>query len=159
MALLIRPTRRGILWETIVLILGVIFYMVALSVAVVGAAAAAGGNGRPTISDVKLTGPPPDIKLSFRIHADGVESWSSIEVYVNAMAAGGDVPEDSINLYESLLRPDDKGVVEQQVDIPISLPTGAVGVSIFTNNTGNPSDLDCGDRAQHGPSCTNIRIT
>lgn len=40
-ALLIHPTRRGNLWETCVLILGVVFYMVALSVAVIGAAKAA----------------------------------------------------------------------------------------------------------------------
>lgn len=40
-ALLVHPTRRGNLWETGVLVLGVIFYMVALSVAVIGAAKAA----------------------------------------------------------------------------------------------------------------------
>lgn len=37
-ALLIHPTRRGNVWETIVLILGVIFYMTALTVAIIGAA-------------------------------------------------------------------------------------------------------------------------
>ncbi|MFI1028306.1 hypothetical protein [Streptomyces sp. NPDC020951] len=52
-ALLIHPTRQGNVWETVVLGLGVIFYMVALSVAVVGAAQAAGGSGRPTLTDVK----------------------------------------------------------------------------------------------------------
>ncbi|WP_310720214.1 hypothetical protein [Streptomyces lydicus] len=42
-ALLIRPSGRGVLWETAVLVLGVIFYMASLTIAVVGATQAAGG--------------------------------------------------------------------------------------------------------------------
>ncbi|THA31529.1 hypothetical protein [Streptomyces sp. A1547] len=50
-ALLLHPTRRGNVWKTVVLVLvlGMIFYMTALSVAVVGAAEAAGGDGRPAL--------------------------------------------------------------------------------------------------------------
>lgn len=69
------------------LVLGVILYMTALAVAIIGAAKAAGGNGRPTITNIKLDGPRSDLKLRFDVHADGVKTWRTIEVSVTYLRA------------------------------------------------------------------------
>lgn len=120
-ALLMRPTRRGNLWETVVLIAGVVFYMVALSVAVIGATRAAGGNGRPTITQVELGGSRSAMTLRFDLHADGVETDAVVDVFVNLVGPGGEQLGSS-NLYTSELRPDDKGVVQQRISMPLSPP-------------------------------------
>ncbi|MFC4501835.1 MULTISPECIES: hypothetical protein [Streptomyces] len=158
-ALLVHPTRLGNLWETVVLILGVIFYMVALSVAVIGAAKAAGGNGRPTITNIKVDGPRSNLKLSFDVHADGVETGAGIEVYVTQVRADLSEPvDDSVDDYSSELRPNDKGVVEQRVSIPMSLPSQAAGISIMALNAGDGTQDECGSHAQRGPTCARFRI-
>ncbi|MEV6732814.1 MULTISPECIES: hypothetical protein [unclassified Streptomyces] len=123
-ALLIHPTRRGNVGETIVLVLGVIFYMAALIVAVVGAAQAAGGNGRPNVTHVVIEGHRPDLRLNFDVHADGVDRWATIDVYVNGVNKDGE-PVGNENLYESTLRPNDKGEVAQRVSVPVSVPRNA----------------------------------
>ncbi|GGR03933.1 hypothetical protein [Streptomyces netropsis] len=157
-ALLIHPTQRGNMWETVVLVLGVVFYMVSLSVAVIGAARAAGGNGRPTITDVKLEGPRSDLKLSFDVHADGVETWASLAVYVESVDARSEQLDGS-DLYESSLRPNDKGVVEQRISLPISPPARAVGVAITALNAGEKDTEDnCQARTERGPACTTLRL-
>ncbi|WP_189882295.1 hypothetical protein [Streptomyces xantholiticus] len=153
-ALLIRPTPRGILWETVVLILGVIFYMVSLSVAVVGASKAAGGNGRPTITDVELKGHRPDLTLSFTVRADGVDTWATIEVYADAVDMDKD-PFD-IDFYSGYLRPDDKGVVEQRVSSPITVPEEAWGIEIGAVAAGGSQD--CESLTERGPACATIKL-
>lgn len=159
-ALLVHPTRLGNLWETVVLIFGVVFYMVALGVAVIGAAKAAGGNGRPTITNIKVDGPRSNLKLSFYVHADGVETGASIQVFVNAVRADLDESvSDPVDAYSSELRPNDKGVVEQRVSIPMSLPSQAAGISIEALNAGDGTqDDECGARAQRGPTCARFRV-
>lgn len=158
-ALLIHPTQRGNLWETIVLVLGVVFYMVALCVAVVGAAKAAGGNGRPTVTDVKIDGTRPDMNVSFNVHADGVETWATIQVAVTAVRDDLDTPvQESVDDYSSELRPNDKGVVEQRVSMPISIPSPAAGISIMALNAGDGTEDQCESLTQRGPTCTRFRI-
>ncbi|MFF8381664.1 hypothetical protein ACF07V_36850 [Streptomyces sp. NPDC015661] len=154
-ALLIHPTKRGNVWETVVLVVGVILYMVALSVAVVGAAKAAGGNGRPTISNVTLEGPRSSLKLSFGVRADGVETSASVGVYVAAVDADGN-PLNGPNLYESSLRPDDKGRVVQNVSMPISPARDVRGLEIVAINAGGSDE--CEARAVHGAACTTVRL-
>ncbi|WP_424889671.1 hypothetical protein [Streptomyces sp. XH2] len=149
-ALLIRPTGRGVVWETGVLVLGVIFYMASLSIAVVGAAQAAGGNGRPTITDVRLDGPRSGTRLHFGVHADGVQKWSHIEVSVN--------PESGRDLYWSVLRPDDQGKVVQQIDIPLSPPAGTSVVQIEAVNPDESEPGACEAKTQHGPACTELHL-
>lgn len=157
-ALLIHPTRRGNTWETVVLVFGVVFYVVSLSVAVIGAAKAAGGNGRPTITDVRLEGPRSGLRLRFDVHADGVRTWERVEVYVDSMKANGETLGAS-SLYESSLRPNDKGVVEQRIDVPISPPAQASGISIAALNADAGEDkAECEARSQRGPTCTNVRL-
>ncbi|ARZ72361.1 hypothetical protein M1P56_15825 [Streptomyces sp. HU2014] len=155
-ALLIRPTRRGVLWETGVLVLGVIFYMASLSIAVVGAAQAAGGNGRPTITDVRLDGPRSQMRLRFGVRADGVQKWSHIEVSVS--------PENppagkSGDLYWSVLRPDDQGEITQQIDIPLSPPAGTSVVAISAVNPDESEPERCEAETQRGPACTELHIS
>ncbi|MET9731942.1 hypothetical protein ABZZ79_15190 [Streptomyces sp. NPDC006458] len=158
-ALLVHPTRRGNLWETGVLVLGVIFYMVALSVAVIGAATAADGNGRPNITDVKIEGPRSHLQLSFHVHADGVETWATIQVYVTATGPDLDTPvRGSVDDYSSELRPDDTGTVEQRVSMPMALSPQVGGLSITAVNASNGTDDRCESRSQRGPTCTRIRI-
>ncbi|WFB09182.1 hypothetical protein LRS74_20680 [Streptomyces sp. LX-29] len=154
-ALLIRPTPRGNLWETIVLILGVVFYMVALSVAVVGASQAAGGNGRPTITDVRLDGPRSDLRLSFEVHADGVDTWATIEVYASAVDRNGDALSN-VDFYSSVLRPDDRGDVSQRISTPATLPAKAWGIQISALAADGPEE--CEKLTQHGPACVEVQV-
>ncbi|MFI5819436.1 hypothetical protein ACIA8I_09885 [Streptomyces rishiriensis] len=156
-ALLIHPTRRGNIWETVVLGLGVIFYMVALSVAVVGAAQAAGGSGRPTLTDVRLEGRGSEQKLSFGVHADGVDRWASVDVYVTAVDADeNDLPETN-DLYSVSLRPDDKGEIDHQMSLPLKAPRNAWGLQIIASNAeGNDK---CEGRSTHGPSCAVLQLS
>ncbi|MGW0787412.1 hypothetical protein ACWD04_03965 [Streptomyces sp. NPDC002911] len=153
-ALLIRPTERGVLWKTGVLVLGVIFYMASLSIAVVGAAQAAGGNGRPTITDVRLVGPRSLLRLRFGVRADGVQKWSRIEVSVSPVNPS----EEGRDLYWSVLRPDEEGKIAQQIDIPLSPPAGTSAVSISAANPDESESGNCDARTQHGPACTEIDI-
>ncbi|MFF0201215.1 hypothetical protein [Streptomyces sp. NPDC005017] len=155
-ALLIHPTGRGNVWKTAVLVVGVILYMVALSVSVVGAAKAAGGNGRPTIGDVRLEGPRSGLRLSFGVQADGVETWAKVGVYVDAIDEKGNPLEGSPDLYESSMRPDDRGRIKQDVSVPISAPPGAWGLEIVASNAGGTDDCDA--PAVHGAACTTIQL-
>jgi hypothetical protein len=156
-ALLIHPTRRGNVWETIVLGLGVVFYMMALSVAVVGAAQAASGSGRPTLTDVKVQGKGSDQKLSFGVHADGVERWASVNVYVTAVDANQDDLPGTANLYSVSLRPDDKGEIDHQISMPLPAPRNAWGIQIIAANT--EGDDRCEGRSPHGPSCAVVQLS
>ncbi|MFI1979053.1 hypothetical protein [Streptomyces wedmorensis] len=155
-ALLIRPTKRGNLWETVVLVVGVILYMVALSVAVVGAAKAAGGNGRPTISNVELEGPRSRLKLSFGVRADGVETWATVGVYVVAVDKEGNSLDGPSDLYASSLRPDDRGRIMQNVSMPVSAARDAWGLEIVAINAGGSDE--CEAKVVRGATCTTIQL-
>ncbi|MFB6840615.1 hypothetical protein [Streptomyces sp. NPDC056361] len=155
-ALLIHPTRRGNVWETVVLVIGVILYMVALSVAVVGAAKAAGGNGRPTISNVALEGPKSSLRLSFGVRADGVETWAAVGVYVVAIDAEGESVGGPRDLYASSLRPDDQGRITQNISIPVSAIRDAWGLEIVAI-TADGSD-ECEAREVRGATCATIQL-
>ncbi|MBH5338783.1 hypothetical protein IHE55_29995 [Streptomyces pactum] len=154
-ALLIHPTRRGNLWETAVLVLGVIFYMTALIVAVVGAADAASGNGRPNITHMLIEGHRPDLKVRFDVHADGVDRWATIDVYVNGVNKDGSPVTDE-DLYESTLRPNDKGEVSQRVSVAVSVPRSAWGIQITALTSGG--DVDCEVRSSRGPTCSTLQL-
>ncbi|WP_150469587.1 hypothetical protein [Streptomyces galilaeus] len=156
-ALLIHPTRRGNVWETVVLGLGVIFYMTALSVAVVGAAQAASGNGRPTLLNVKLEGPASDRRLSFDVHADGVDRWASVNVYVTVIDAKMvDLP-NMPDFYNVSLRPDDKGDIDHRASMSLSAPQNAWGVEIYASTAGG--NEDCESRSPHGPTCALVQFS
>jgi hypothetical protein len=156
-ALLIHPTRQGNLWETAVLGLGVVFYMVALSVAVVGAAQAASGSGRPTLTNVKVQGKRSDQTLSFDVHADGVKRGASVNVYVTAVDANQNDLPGTTNLYSVSLRPDDKGEIDHQISMPLPAPRNAWGIQIIAANAeGNDR---CGGRSPHGPSCAVVQLS
>ncbi|MFF0556497.1 hypothetical protein [Streptomyces sp. NPDC004266] len=154
-ALLIHPTRRGNVWETVVLVLGVVFYMTALSVAVVGAAQAAGGNGRPNVTAVVIEGHRPDLKLNFDVHADGVDRWATIDVFVNGVDKDGE-PVGGENLYEGTLRPNDKGEVAQRVSVPVSVPQNAWGIQVTAQSAGGGEK--CEVRSSRGPTCVTLKL-
>ncbi|MEX2980760.1 hypothetical protein [Streptomyces sp. C36] len=155
-ALLIRPTGRGVLWETGILVLGVVFYMASLSIAVVGAAQAAGGNGRPTITDVRLEGSRPHFRLHFDVHADGVRKWSRIVVSVTPEDAP---PGKDADLYWSILRPDDEGEVAQRIDIPLVPPAGTSVVAVSAVDPERSTEEKCEITSQHGPACTELHLS
>ncbi|MGK5731939.1 hypothetical protein [Streptomyces sp. URMC 124] len=135
------------------LVLGVIFYMASLSIAVVGAAQAAGGNGRPTITDVRLEGPRSGTRLHFTVRADGVRKWSHIEVSVSPQP-----PAKAGDLYWSVLRPDDQGKIFQQIDIPLSPPAGTSVVAISAADPDASEAGECEANTQHGPACTELHL-
>ncbi|MFE0652762.1 hypothetical protein ACFVZH_29735 [Streptomyces sp. NPDC059534] len=155
-ALLLHPTRRGNVWKTVVLVLGVIFYMTALSVAVVGAAEAAGGNGRPSVTQVIVEGHRPDLKLYFDVHADGVDRWATIDVYVAGVNENGDPVVADESLYEGTLRPNDKGEVDQRVSVPVTVPQNAWGIQITALTAGG--DPTCDVRSSRGPTCVTLQL-
>ncbi|MFI8827062.1 hypothetical protein [Streptomyces sp. NPDC053431] len=155
-ALLMHPTRRGNVWETVTLVIGVIFYMVALSVAVVGASKAAGGNGRPTITNVTVTGPRTAGRLGFDVHGDGVDTWATIEVSADAVDVDRDPVKGNEDFYRSSLRPDDRGDVEQHVSVPLSVPEGAWGIQIIAVTAGG--DEECDVRSTRGPACVEVQL-
>ncbi|MFD0370539.1 hypothetical protein [Streptomyces sp. NPDC059071] len=154
-ALLMHPTRRGNVWETVTLVIGVIFYMVALSVAVVGASKAAGGNGRPTITNVTLAGPRTAGRLSFDVHGDGVDTWATIEVSADAVDIHRD-PVEGEGFYYSSLRPDDRGDIAQHVSVPFSVPESAWGIQIIAATAGGEGECDV--RSTRGPTCVEIQL-
>ncbi|MGW1267705.1 hypothetical protein [Streptomyces sp. NPDC002491] len=156
-ALLIHPTRRGNVWETVVLGLGVVFYMVALSVAVVGAAQAASGSGRPTLTNVKFQEEGSNQKLSFVVHADGVERWAIVNVYVTAVDAKQEDLPGTGNLYDVSLRPDDKGEIDHQISMPLAIPRNAWGILIIAMSAAGNDH--CGERSPQGPSCSVIKLS
>ncbi|MEV5968632.1 hypothetical protein [Streptomyces sp. NPDC051921] len=154
-ALLMHPTRRGNVWETVTLVIGVIFYMVALSVAVVGASKAAGGNGRPTVTNVTVAGPRSASRVSFDVRADGVDTWASVTVTAEAVDDDRE-PIGEVGFYYSSLRPDDRGEIEQHVSVPFSVPQDAWGFQIIAVTTGGSEECDV--RSTHGPACVEIRL-
>ncbi|MFI7499592.1 hypothetical protein ACIBVL_14005 [Streptomyces sp. NPDC049687] len=156
-ALLIHPTRRGNVWETVVLGLGVIFYMVALSVAVVGAAQAASGNGRPTLINVKLEGPESDRRLTFDVHADGVDRWASVNAYVTVVDAKMTRLPGFPDLYSVSLRPDNKGDIDHQISMSVAAPRNAWGIEIIAVTVGGNGD--CESRSPHGPTCAVVQLS
>ncbi|MGW3662703.1 hypothetical protein [Streptomyces sp. NPDC005141] len=156
-ALLIHPTRRGNVWETVVLGLGVVFYMVALSVAVVGAAQAASGSGRPTLIDVKLQGQGSHQKLSFSLHADGVERWASVNVHVTAVDKDQNDLPNLKDLYSVSLRPDDKGEIDHEISMALPDLKNAWGIQIIAANA-DGNDL-CEGRSSQGPSCAVVQFS
>ncbi|KOY53253.1 hypothetical protein [Streptomyces sp. XY332] len=155
-ALLLHPTRRGNVWKTVVLVLGMIFYMTALSVAVVGAAEAAGGNGRPSVTRLIIVGHRPDLKMQFDVHADGVDRWATIDVYIDGVTENGEAVTKS--LYESTLRPNDKGEVDQRVSVPITVPQNAWGIQVSAAAVTAGGDLDCNAPSTLGPTCATLRL-
>ncbi|TJZ58915.1 hypothetical protein FCH28_01800 [Streptomyces piniterrae] len=155
-ALLIHPTRRGNMWETVVLTLGVVFYMVALSVAVIGAAQAAGGNGRPTLTHVKLVGPESGRRLTFGVHADGVDRWASVNVYVTPLNADQANLPHTNDIYNVSLRPNDKGEIEHRTDVPFAAPRDAWGIEIIVVTAGGKEE--CEVRSPHGPTCAVVQL-
>ncbi|WP_328792656.1 MULTISPECIES: hypothetical protein [unclassified Streptomyces] len=154
-ALLLHPTHRGNIWKTVVLVLGVIFYMTALSVAVVGAAEAAGGNGRPSVTRVIIDGHRPDLRVRFDVHADGVDRWATIDVYVDGVNKNGESVANE-SLYESTLRPNDKGEVNQRVSVPITVPQNAWGIQVTAVTAGG--DVACEVRSSRGPTCVTLHL-
>lgn len=155
-ALLIHPTRRGNVWETVVLTLGVIFYMVALSVAVVGASQAAGGNGRPSLTHVKLEGPASGGRLSFGVHADGVDRWASVNVYVTPLNLHQENLTNSNDIYNVSLRPNAQGEIQHRTSVPFSAPRGTWGIEIIVVTAGG--NEECEVRSPHGPTCSVIQL-
>ncbi|WP_329201773.1 MULTISPECIES: hypothetical protein [unclassified Streptomyces] len=155
-ALLLHPTRRGNGSKTLVLVLGVIFYMSALSVAVVGAAEAAGGNGRPTVTRLIIEGHRPELKLNFDVHADGVDRWATINVFVAGVNKSGDPVVAEESLYESTLRPNDKGEVDQRVSVPITVSQNAWGIQITAVTAGG--EVDCDVLSSSGPTCATLQL-
>lgn len=95
------------------------------------------------------------MRLSFNVLADGVDTWASVNVYANAVTAGGD-PIESRDFYNSTLRPNDRGEIEQRISVPFSAPQGTWGIQISAVTAGGAKE--CESRSTRGPTCAVIEL-
>lgn len=159
-ALLCFPTPRGNVLEGIALATGAVAFILALALSLTGAADAANGNGRPTIMEVKIDKAAADGKLSFKVHADGVQRDHRVSVVVDT----SDVRVTAIppvaaptEIYRGSLRPDDKGIVDQRIEIPFT-PGVHHFLNIIAANSEERRHARCDINSSKGPVCANIRL-
>jgi hypothetical protein len=108
---------------TVLLSFGAGFLVVGLGFALTSAAIGFRGNGRPTITNIKIVGSRPQLSMSFTIRADGVDRDERMQVVVGARtldARGNEVGTTPPASFTSILRPDDKGVIRQIVEFQLS---------------------------------------
>ncbi|MFJ3728174.1 hypothetical protein ACIPYQ_37185 [Streptomyces sp. NPDC090045] len=99
--------------QSLMLGVGVFFYLGALLLAITGVAEYATGNGRPNVRSLSVV-PGSPYKVSFEVHADGVQG--STMVIVEAEAFEGERPTDEGVLYRTILHADDGGDIDQKVE-------------------------------------------
>ncbi|MBB4984786.1 hypothetical protein [Streptomyces nymphaeiformis] len=108
--------RRGNRKQAWLLGSGTIVYMLALFLAIAAVARVATGNGRPNVTNLSVVPGSPK-KVSFTVHADGVQGGKMLIVEAEAFDAvktlNGGV------LYRSVLHADDHGDIEQSVEFVI----------------------------------------
>ncbi|MFF8234757.1 hypothetical protein [Streptomyces caelestis] len=143
-----------------ILVTGVVAYMVALILAVLAATWAAGGNGRPTISEIKVENQSASTKLGFAVRADGVKVRSTIAAYVHAVGLKEGQSKDTATprkelMYQSSLRSDDKGDVEQRITTSFPIPEWASGIDVYVSSSEGLGKT-CGSPGNMAPACLRL---
>ncbi|SED50123.1 hypothetical protein [Streptomyces sp. TLI_105] len=167
-ALFIPRNEKGIVWETVVLALGVAAFIGAMSVAVAGAAEAANGSGRATITNLKIEGKRPDLTLTFDVRADGVQKDRRLTAFVhpsNLVDSKFSSFDPAEAFYIGTLRPDDKSVVDQKVSIPFT-PGKFTHLAVYIATSDNIQDKKedaagagpCDVDNDKGPACAFLRV-
>lgn len=114
------------------LMVGLVALVGGLMASVAAAAVGFSGNGRPTITDVMTEGRRPAVSVSFKVRADGVDPDERIRVESGPrrFEAGTWVSTNANTDFSASLRPDDKGVIEQEVKITFDVSTDAQRIAI-----------------------------
>ncbi|MEU9160743.1 hypothetical protein AB0D29_10825 [Streptomyces sp. NPDC048424] len=159
-ALFIPRDASGNARETGVLILGGAAFIAALAVGVSGAADSANGNGRATITNVKIEGKRPELQLSFDVHADGVQKDSHLTAFVHPSNLEGS-KISSFQMRDAFLvgtlRPDDKAIVDHKVAMPFA-PGEFTHLTIFIATSEDKTRASCEVDSDKGPACAILRI-
>lgn len=99
--------------QSLMLGLGVFFYLGSLLLAITGVAEYATGNGRPNVTKLSIVPGSPK-KVSFTVHADGVQG--SKMLIVEAEAFDGEKTLNGGVLFRSVLHADGNGDIEQSIE-------------------------------------------
>ena len=136
----------GAVPTTVLLLVGAIALGGGMGAAVNAAAVGFSGNGRPTISAVTVSGSEPAVTVSFTVHADGVNIDERIGVFAGPrvyLADQGVYAPDPRRSFRSVLRPNDRGVIDQAVTFTIDPPRRATGFAIRAIRTQDlPNDIE-----------------
>ncbi|MFI8391577.1 hypothetical protein [Streptomyces sp. NPDC085540] len=103
----------GNVLQSVILALGVFFYLTALVITVWGVARYATGHGRPNITNLSVV-PGSPMKVHLTVHADGVQNDKMI--IVEAEGFKGETPVGEKPLYRTIMHADDNGDVEQKLE-------------------------------------------
>jgi hypothetical protein len=141
----------AIIWKKPWLAAGAVLALVgSLAVGVVAASYSFSDGGRPTLTKVSVE-PDGDkhAMLSFTVTADGVMKDNLLRVFAMWEQTNADPQQDS-HLYVATLRPNDKGVVSQEVSLLINRPRSAqkiqLGVDWSPRNSERQLTLDAAGR-------------
>ncbi|MEV4969795.1 hypothetical protein [Streptomyces scopuliridis] len=139
------------------LIFGSTAYVAALVASLIVAALAAGGNGRPTVTNVSLKGQRPHVSLTFTVHAVGVDRNDHVAAFARSLyrSHGGVATTE---LYSGSLRPDDMGQIDQTVTIPLTLKENETHLTINVSNSGDQGKSQCTTRSPTAPACVTVKL-
>jgi hypothetical protein len=121
----------SVLEESILLLLGTVALVASLAFGIGAAAVGFSGNGRPTFTDVSMTGTRSELTLAFTVRADGVDRDDYIQVLARGLnIVATNAGRDSEQCLQepvlvSTLRPDDKGVIQQKLVMAAHFPATA----------------------------------
>lgn len=113
-------------WGRVLVALGAVALVMGMAFGLAAASAAFGGNGRPTITAVKVSESKSEVTVAFTVHADGVNADEKLSVLsgVRIFSKSGYKPDPPAS-YRAVLRPNDKGVVDQVVTFTFAPPRTA----------------------------------
>ncbi|MEV5166962.1 hypothetical protein AB0K66_20370 [Streptomyces werraensis] len=147
--LVTHPDRTG--WKSLCVWSAAGLYVVALALAVWGVKEASQGNGRPTVTDVRVVEAATTKELHFTIRADGVKSSQVISVHVYAVRKRGE--DDKHQIYWTALRPNDQGIIHHKANLPLHFQRNEAGVEIYAKVEGQEEDVECVQPSLQGPVC------
>jgi hypothetical protein len=142
--------------QRLLLVVGSTAYIAAFIASLVVATLAASGNGRPTVTNVSLTGQRPQVSLTFTVQAVGVDRNDHVAAFVRLLHREGSRADTE--LYSGSLRSDDMGKVDQKVTIPVTLPSTATHVTINVTNSGDKGKSHCTTRSPTAPACVTVKL-
>jgi hypothetical protein len=160
-AIMLPANVQGNRTEAHLLQAGAFLYIAALTMALWGAADQASGNGRPTITEISIAGETSKKVLSFKVRADGVDRDDHVAIFIRPLTESGENRFDQAtknDVYAASLRPDDKGVIDQKVDLPVAVEK-ATHLNISVTNSGDKGASKCNTTSKTAPACVRLRIS
>lgn len=130
------PAERNRL-EATLLALGLAAYLVSLSTSLFVAAEAADASGRPSLTQVTMSGSPAERSVSFTVHAESLDPDQLLGVRVLALTS-------RTTLYRATVRPTPQGRAEQVVELDIGAWDGPLELAAWRLDDGE--EPDCSQR-------------